>query len=108
MRSCITLIFLVVATVFSATAQNNTHSTQHYDPIDYSAVQRQLDRASRPTFGQRLSDLLTQPLSQSEQLSLTGRLGIAYTQETYLAITAAATAIYSSKAVNPNDVSVTP
>lgn len=103
-RSRITLVFLAIATTFSAMAQTDTRSAQHYDPIDYSAVQRQLDRASRPTFGQRLSDILTQPLSQSERLSLTGRLGVAYTQETNLAITAAATAAYPSKSANPNDV----
>lgn len=103
-RSRITLVFLAIATTFSAMAQTDTRSVQHYDPIDYSAVQRQLDRASRPTFGQRLGDILTQPLSQSERLSLTGRLGVAYTQETNLAITAAVTAAYPSKSANSNDV----
>ncbi len=68
----------------------------YYDPIDYNAVRYHLERASRETFLQRAFGALSQPLFNQENLQITSRFGIAYTQEINLAFTAAATATYKS------------
>lgn len=93
----------VVATIHQVAAQKPM-SSSGYDPIDYAAVQRQLDRASRPTLSQRLGDMLTRPLSSDEHFSLSGRVGLAYTRETDIAITAAATGLYPSSSGAKNSI----
>ena len=73
-----------------------TKQTTYYDPIDYDAVRYNLALASRKTFLQRVVGSLSQPLFNSEKIQLKSQFGIAYTQETNLAVTAAATAQYRS------------
>lgn len=112
MKSLLLTLIVATATICTARAQSPTvqdslRTTRSqttrtiYDPIDYSAVGRALDRASRPTLTQRIGSWLTQPLSSSDELSLTGRLGVAYTQETNAALTASATALYRTAEDSP-------
>ena len=101
MRGAVLLLmfFLLTAQISVAgniiSTQDSLRSTI-YDPTDYNAVMRQLERASRKTFGQRIVSALTTPLVQSEKLQLTGHAGIAYTQETNLMLAASATATYKA------------
>lgn len=96
------MFFLLTAQISVAgniiSTQDTLRTTTIYDPTDYSAVMRQLERASRPTFGQRLATFLTQPLIKSEKVQVAGRVGIAYTQETNLMLAASATASYKANA----------
>ena len=73
-----------------------TKRATYYDPIDYDAVRYNLALASRKTFLQKVAGSLSQPLFNSEKIQLKSQFGIAYTQETNLAFTAAATAQYKS------------
>ena len=65
-----------------------------YDPINYAAVQRALDRASQPTLLQRVAESMHSPVIVRENFQLDVRAGIAYTRETNLALTLASSAIY--------------
>lgn len=85
-----------VAVARDVMPQIDTTRTVYYDPIDYNAVRRNLEAASRKTFLQRAVSALTQPLAQRENLHITSHVGIAYSQEVNLAFTAAATARYKS------------
>ena len=73
-----------------------TKRATYYDPIDYDAVRYNLALASRKTFLQKVAGSLSQPLFNSEKIQLKSQFGIAYTQETNLAFTAAAMAQYKS------------
>ena len=101
MRGAVLLLMVFLLTVQTSVAGNiistqDTLRTTIYDPTDYNAVMRQLERASRPTFGQRIASALTTPLVQSENLQLTGHAGVAYTQETNLMLAVSASATYRS------------
>lgn len=68
----------------------------HYTPIDYSALMRELERASRPTLWQRLTGAASQRKSnaQERKITLTGNVGVGYTQLTNAMFTATGTAQY--------------
>ena len=78
---------LCVASVEGLYAQN----------IDYTAVQRALDRASQPTLWQRIASRMSTPLASSDKLQLSGHAGIAYTAETNLALTLSGSATYRTR-----------
>lgn len=69
--------------------------------IDYAAVQQALDRASRPSLGQRIIERLSMPLKSSERLQLSANAGLAYMPETNLALTLSASAAYRGKEQQP-------
>ena len=89
-----------IAVAGGATTHQDTIRTKkqatYYDPIDYNAVLYNLERASQKTFAQRLYSALTQPLVQRDNIDVSSHFGVAYTQETNFAFTAAATASYKS------------
>ena len=68
----------------------------YYTPIDYSALMRELERASRPTLWQRLTGATSQRKSnaQERKITLAGNLGVGYTQLTNAMFTATGTAQY--------------
>ncbi len=68
-----------------------------YSPIDYAAVKRALDRASQPTFFQRVVKSLSSPIITRDNLNVNAHAGIAYTRETNIALTLASTINYNSK-----------
>lgn len=68
----------------------------YYDPTDYNAVRYNLALASRKNFIQRVASSLSRPLAQRENIQVTGRVGVAYSQEVNFAVTAAANATYKS------------
>lgn len=70
-----------------------------YDPIDYSSVNRQLQRAAQPTFWQRLTTRLRSPLfddNPTTNFRTTGRLGVRYAPETKLSFTGVLAGEYST------------
>lgn len=95
-------VAVVVFAVGVAVAGNPTAEPQEkqksnktiYDPINYAAVQRALDRASQPTLLQRVTESMHSPVIVRENFLLDLRAGIAYTRETNLALTLASSAIY--------------
>lgn len=113
MRRALLTLAVIAATICTTQAQNPAvqnrsrattaqQQTQPiYDPTDYSAVERALDRASRPTLAQRIGSWLSKPQTSNDSSNLTGRIGIAYTQETNAAITASATAHYGAAQDKP-------
>lgn len=101
MRGAILILMFFLLTAQISVAGNiiSTQDTLRatiYDPTDYNAVMRQLERASRKTFGQHIVSALTTPLVQKEKFQLNGHAGIAYTQETNLMLAASATATYKA------------
>lgn len=83
------------------------------DPTNYAAVRAHLDKASRPTFGQRVTERLRRPLlaaSPGDNFDVSGTVGIGYTQETDVAVAAAATGLFrtdmSDTLAPPSDVTI--
>ena len=87
----IVLPMLLIASAYVSYAQN----------IDYRAVQQALDRASQPTFMQRVAERLSIPIASSERLQLASDIGLAYTRETNLALTLSASASYRAEDQHP-------
>lgn len=119
MRATILQAITILAVVNTAAAQENRRAAAdtlrrdpqqavqpaqsaqvvYGDPINYAAVREQLARASRPTLLQRAADRLRRPLisaSPSDNFDISGTAGIGYTQETGVAVAAAATAPFST------------
>lgn len=101
-------ILSVVVVIFAmgvAVANNPMTKPQHktksnqtiYDPINYVAVQRALERASQPTLIQRVADAMHSPIIVRDNLQLDAHAGIAYTRETNLALTLASSALYHTQ-----------
>ena len=89
---------IAVASVPVEEPQDKRKSGQTiYDPIDYAAVVRALDRASQPTIFQRAVKALSSPIISRDNLQINAHAGIAYTRETNLALSLASTAIYNTK-----------
>ena len=107
---------IVLAAAVKAPAQENrtvadtlhrptavTSRSIYGDPTNYAAVRAQLDKASRPTFGQRVTERLRRPLiasSPADNLDISATAGIGYTQETGLAVAAVATGLFRT---DPHD-----
>lgn len=102
MRSRLWLIYVVMC--FAATEvaaqtisyRDTLNTTTHYTPIDYTALMRELERASRPTLWQRLTGAVAREKSSQEErkINLTGKLGVGYTQLTNAMFTATGVAEY--------------
>ena len=115
MRSTILCIATAFAVAYTAAAQENhtivgdtlhrSGQTQqrvvrYVDPTNYADVRARLDAASRPSFGQRIIERLRRPLlaaSPAKGLDLSATAGIGYTQETGLAVAAAATTLFRAQ-----------
>lgn len=96
--ACLVVMFCCVA--MSVAAQKITHvdtlDYSSYTPIDYAAVMRELERASRPTAWQRITNLFGRKSEQStdKNFNLNGNVGIGYSQETNVMFVATGTAQY--------------
>lgn len=115
MRSTILCIATAFAVAYTAAAQENhtivgdtlnssgqtrQRIVRYIDPTNYADVRARLDAASRPSFGQRIIERLRRPLlaaSPAKGLDLSATAGIGYTQETGLAVAAAATTLFSAQ-----------
>ena len=71
------------------------------DPINYTAVQMALNRASQPTLLQRIVHALQSPVVTRDNLQINAHAGIAYTQETNMALTLSASAAYRTQEQRP-------
>lgn len=87
MKRLVWLILVLCVVAIDVAAQDvsrTTTPTANYSPIDYVALMRELERASRPTLWQRLTGgyRQTKETVQNDKFSLTGQVGLGYTQET--------------------------
>lgn len=106
-------LLVVVVLLVSGVAWSQAYATTQdtlrqerviYDPIDFEAVSRQLQLASRPTFWQRLTTRLRSPLfEQTESVNFrpSARLGIRYAPETNLSIGGVVSGEYSTAKGDP-------
>ena len=79
------------ATLSNQKSRNGEQQSVTYDPIDYSAVKSILDKASQKTFLQRVAEALVRPMAQPQQpwgLDMNASFGLAYTQQTNVALAA--------------------
>ena len=97
-RACLVVVFCCV--VMSVAAQRVTHvdtlDYNSYAPIDYAAIMRELERASRPTAWQRFTNLFgrsSEPQAD-KNFNLSGNVGVGYSQETSAMFVATGTAQY--------------
>lgn len=93
------LIFICFAVTNVAAQQivsSDTTNYTSYSAIDYVALMRELERASRPTFWQRMMGLLSKDeQSQADKsFKIDGSIGVGYTQETNAMFVATAMAQY--------------
>ena len=88
-RSIILLFFLILLTVSASYSY-----AQYPDPINYSAVQQALDKASKPTLPQRIIQYLSTPIIERPNLQLQARAGLSYTRETNLGLALSTSALY--------------
>lgn len=77
-----------------------------YDPIDYSQVKANLDRASRKTLWQRVVERFRTPLIRSnpdKEFGVSGSVGIGYMRETGVMFSARAIGLYDKQTSGPLD-----
>lgn len=103
LRGWLIVLILCFATT-SVVAQDNVVQPQsasststQYIPLDYLALMREFERASRPTFWQKLGGLIShnQDKTEDKNLQLGGNIGVGYTQETEAMFVATGVAQYS-------------
>lgn len=73
-----------------------------YDPTNYSAVRKNLERASEQTFWQKVIQRFRTPLfknSPESEFNVSGSVGLGYTQETGILFSAKTTGIYDRDVV---------
>ena len=96
--ACLVVMFCCVA--MSVAAQKITHvdtlDNNSYAPIDYTAIMRELERASRPTAWQRFTDFFGRKgePQTDKNFNLSGNVGVGYSQETSAMFVATGTAQY--------------
>lgn len=106
---CIVLAASSAAWATSAYTQQDSTATSRkivYDPIDYSQVKAQLDKASRKTFWQRLVERMRTPLFKNDPDSkfyLMGSVGLGYMTETGIMFSARTTGLYDREISGPLD-----
>ncbi len=90
----IALIFCFVAT--GVVAQQTTSSPQtRYIPLDYAAIMRELERASKPTLWQRLTRGAKENQNEQKAFNISGNIGVGYSQETSAMVVASGVMRYA-------------
>ena len=92
-------VVMNVAAQNNTTQQQTTSSDTQYIPLDYIALMREFERASRPTFWQRMGDVISGKSKNDENSNFKfgGNVGVGYTQETEAMFMATGVAQYALK-----------